>query len=807
MNFETKQSLPAYYDYLQDEVRQSLKAPVDYFNEFDKDVLLRPESWFKALAVLELALDSHIEAEETKDFFLLIFRRYDYHASVELNEEDYLWHWNRIHQIIDRIIPYHPIAYVEKALQFISTRRGLVSKEKTLYYLQKGKEACNDIACVRLGYYLYSGFLGETDKIAGMELLNSAQTSEGKLCAAIYKGSIAISEGRVEEAKTMLDELEKENPVPDLIRLIYEQKGYVLEITEAYEEAAAYYQKAYNDTLASGFALIRLAYMHYGKRIEQAKDEPEAIAMMEEALRLGRIDAARSIYFCYNNDEAAWYDAGKALYWLEKGYQYADDYCTAELAYRHLYNEEYKDVEKGLKYLDEAIELNYSGAMIQKAYHHIEGDIVEKDIAKSLEYLDKALANGNGNAAFRAGILYEDGSATTDGASDYTKALAYYEKGAGLDDDQCCGYAGRYYLVGLGTAIDYTKAKAYYERGYRINDPFCIVELGLMHEEGNGMEVDEARAFELYTQASEQNYAHAFYLLGRCYRYGVGTEENPDEAIACFEKAAGQEHAKAQAELGHIYETGYGVEVNSKKAVEYMEQSANLGYAYAEYKMGCYYLYGLEGAIAKHNEKAVEWLTKATDKNHPYAMIEMGDYYLYNVGGSGEQAKAFDYYLKAAGQGCVNEGLGVCYEYGFGVEVNEGEAFKYYLKASEDGYVRAKYYAGICYYFGYGVKENFGEAYRWFNDAANEEHIAATYYKAKMLLAGEGVAQHIEEGIQLLKQAAEADQPDAQFELGNCYLAGKGVDENEALAMEWFEKAADNGHEKALKVTGRRRRK
>jgi TPR repeat protein len=76
-----------------------------------------------------------------------------------------------------------------------------------------------------------------------------------------------------------------------------------------------------------------------------------------------------------------------------------------------------------------------------------------------------------------------------------------------------------------------------------------------------------------------------------------------------------------------------------------------------------------------------------------------------------------------------------------------------------------------------------------------------------MLLAGEGVAQNIEEGIQLLKQAAEADQRDAQFELGNCYLAGKGVDENEDLAMEWFEKAADNGHEKALKITGRRRRK
>ena len=55
-------------------------------------------------------------------------------------------------------------------------------------------------------------------------------------------------------------------------------------------------------------------------------------------------------------------------------------------------------------------------------------------------------------------------------------------------------------------------------------------------------------------------------------------------------------------------------------------------------------------------------------------------------------------------------------------------------------------------------------------------------------------------------KAAEHNSDKAQFELGNAYLMGNGVEENDEIAMEWFEKAAENGNEKALKITGRRQR-
>ena len=63
-----------------------------------------------------------------------------------------------------------------------------------------------------------------------------------------------------------------------------------------------------------------------------------------------------------------------------------------------------------------------------------------------------------------------------------------------------------------------------------------------------------------------------------------------------------------------------------------------------------------------------------------------------------------------------------------------------------------------------------------------------------------------ETGLQWLLKAAEMNSDKAQFELGNAYLSGNGVEENDEIAMEWFEKAAENGNEKALKITGRRKR-
>lgn len=797
--------LAVLYEQIYQQSATSAKTTEELIEQYrPMTILSDPKQWFEGLVIMELALEKVQDTQKVQDYFEWLFKGFDCNASFDLNDTDYDWFWNKIHSLFDRAALRFPDALVEKALQYFSARRGYVDKKKTLQYLEEAIEKGSDTAITILGYYYYFGFCGITDKEKGMQMMDSVKTEQGKGRTTIYKGYIAIFENRYDEAGQIISELEQQTSDPFLLRMAKEQKAFISDLQDKPEEAATLYTETLG-IVPSGFVMLRMGFLHYNRRIEGA-DPEKGLLYMEQALRYGRLEAIRSLYYCYSESGEAWQNEEKGLYFIRKGYEYNDEYSTYQLAWSYLYNETYKDTAKGLALLDEAIGMKYIDAYITKAYILFSGELLEKDIETAVGLLEEAEALGSGNAAYRLGYLYDSGELSSDNEPDYAKALPYFEKAAELNEAYACEYAGKYYLYGLGVEEDTQKALYYYEKGRSLGSPYCIVELAIMYDDGNGVEANPVKSFELLKEAVEHNYAYGQYLLGRCYRYGMGTDEDPDKAVEYFQLATDQGNVRAMAELALCYEYGEGVEANGSKALEYMKAAAEGGYTYAEYKTGCYYLYGLEGVPTDYPE-AFKWLSLAAESDYPHALLELGDFYLYDYEGKEEYEKAYSFYERAARQEVVNEGLGVCLEYGYGTEINEGEAFKYYLKAAEDGYIRGMNYTALCYYYGTGVKENYPEAYRWFNDAANQGHITATYFKGKMLLDGEGCSQDITEGIQCVQSAAENDESRAQYLLGNCYLTGKGVEENADLAMEWFEKAAENGHEKALKITGRRRRR
>lgn len=763
-----------------------------------------PASWFEAFAVCEYAIDTACDVETTYDFFAWIFKGFDCNALVDLSVADYDWFWQKMQAVLDRLSPQVPEVLVEKALQYFSARRGYADKEKTLFYLNQAIERGSEAAETILGYYYYVGMLGTTDKARGMEMMNRAVTERGKARVAIYKGYIALSEKRPQETEALLASLAPLTSDPFVDRLVGEQQAYLHEINKQYEAAAEGYRNVL-EQIPSGFAMLRLGYLHYGKKL--AGSDPQAgLVWMEKAFRYGRPDAAEALFYCYFESGEAWQDEISALAWLERGFKYNHGFCAYQLADLYLYNDAYKNTEKGLYYLEGAMRMNYAEAYVTCAHRHYGGDDGEKNLSACRDLLEQAVELGSGDAAYRLGSLYDSGEMSEDGMPDRTRALEWYEKAGEMSCLYGCEYAGRYHLTGVGCEPDPLAAKQWYEKGVELGSPYCMVELAVMYDDGIGVEEDFSKSLSYIRQAAETHYSPGEYLLGRCYKYGIGVEEDPDEAIRYFRKAAEQGHAKAQAELGLCYEAGYGVEQDLGKAFEYMKRAAGQDQAYAQYRLGYYYMYGLEHLPADYTQ-ALHWLQRAADNGQPDALLELGDYYLYDYEDKGEQPKAYPYYRKAAELDCVNDGLGLCLEYGYGVEVNEGEAFKYYLKGAEDGFIRAMFRVGLCYYYGTGVKENKREAFRWFSEAAAEEELGSIYYKGKMRMNGEGCDLDMQEGIALLRLAAENENKYAQFDLGNCYLAGKGVEENPDIAMEWFERAAGNGHEQALKVTGRRRRR
>lgn len=60
------------------------------------------------------------------------------------------------------------------------------------------------------------------------------------------------------------------------------------------------------------------------------------------------------------------------------------------------------------------------------------------------------------------------------------------------------------------------------------------------------------------------------------------------------------------------------------------------------------------------------------------------------------------------------------------------------------------------------------------------------------------LARRDQESAQFMEEAAVGGVPQAQYFLGNAYRAGQGVDKNGALAVSWWTKASELGHQPAL---------
>ena len=65
---------------------------------------------------------------------------------------------------------------------------------------------------------------------------------------------------------------------------------------------------------------------------------------------------------------------------------------------------------------------------------------------------------------------------------------------------------------------------------------------------------------------------------------------------------------------------------------------------------------------------------------------------------------------------------------------------------------------------------------------------------------GEGVPENNAEAVKWYRKAADQGHASAQCNLGLMYDNGEGVPENDAEAVKWYRKAADQGHAKAQSI-------
>ena len=113
-------------------------------------------------------------------------------------------------------------------------------------------------------------------------------------------------------------------------------------------------------------------------------------------------------------------------------------------------------------------------------------------------------------------------------------------------------------------------------------------------------------------------------------------------------------------------------------------------------------------------------------------------------------------------------------------------------KKAEEGDAEAQYKLAMCY----DKDAEFCEFTEWIEAAAEQGYAPAQYELGKSLLELGSEVDAFEE----FEAAAKQGYAPAQFQLGECYYRGEGVDEDEETAIEWWEKAAEQGDEDAQRM-------
>ncbi|MBI4382402.1 MAG: sel1 repeat family protein, partial [Nitrospinae bacterium] len=169
--------------------------------------------------------------------------------------------------------------------------------------------------------------------------------------------------------------------------------------------------------------------------------------------------------------------------------------------------------------------------------------------------------------------------------------------------------------------------------------------------------------------------------------------------------------------------------------------------------------------------------------------------------------------LAEQGNGDAQVWLGHMYENGFGAPQDLEQATAWYRKAAEQGHAGGQYHLGLMYEFAMGVPQDLDQAMAWYRKAADQGHSEAMSFlknaeKKRLetaslprgdLAAGKAAFERSDFAAALrnFKPLAEQGNAEAQFRVGvlyHLYHKEMGTPQDDALAVTWYRKAAEQGH-------------
>ena len=181
------------------------------------------------------------------------------------------------------------------------------------------------------------------------------------------------------------------------------------------------------------------------------------------------------------------------------------------------------------------------------------GNGVEQDWQKSVQMLHLASDNGNADAQWELGLMYEFSDKVQ---QDPSKAFELYAKSAGAGSPIGLYLVAHCYQHGIAveenTALSdslYTKAFEQLIRLAPREDMYVLNFVGSAYYWGDGVAVDRKKAFEYYLISAQKGNPETQYKVGNCYETGQGTTRDMDKAIEWYIKSALQGYPDAIAAI------------------------------------------------------------------------------------------------------------------------------------------------------------------------------------------------------------------------------------------------------------------
>ena len=269
--------------------------------------------------------------------------------------------------------------------------------------------------------------------------------------------------------------------------------------------------------------------------LEKAESNIQSIT---ELANQGHATAQVILGIYYMNGNAVKQDKSKALQFIGKAA--VQKLSEAQFVMGMLED----DIEKGIKWIEQAAEQDNSAALMSLANLYIKGKHLKQDYSKALR-LYEYLARFNTEAQFRLGHIYMGNKIV---ASNKTRALQYFVTAAENGNDKAqfalgCFYAG---IIDEGIETDFTKAVHWFTEASKLGRGDASYMLAyfyfqdeMPHSMGDFMldyidiPKDTQKGLEWLIKSAEQGYGEAIDALGQYYYQ----EMDIQNAIKWFRKS------------------------------------------------------------------------------------------------------------------------------------------------------------------------------------------------------------------------------------------------------------------------------